>query len=81
VFVIEDERHSDWMGKFSTRAEAMLELRRLASLPWDDEPNRAPCTNWARCGRSYELVELEGPWHEVSRKLTLEISANGTRWL
>jgi hypothetical protein len=84
MFVVEDERHAEQIGKFSDRELAMAELRRLATVPWDQSPNVAPCTQWAQCGRSYELIEYDTadePWRELSRKLTLDISASGIRWL
>ena len=83
MFVIEDERHAEQIGTFSDREEAMAELRRLASVPWDHAPNAAPCTGWARCGRSYELVEYntaQKPWRELSRNMTLDVSARGVHW-
>jgi hypothetical protein len=84
MFVIEDERHAELQpGKFHTRLDAIAELERRAKIPWNEHPNLAPCTNWAKCGRSYELVEYddsESPWKELSRSLTLDISAADVRW-
>jgi hypothetical protein len=83
MFVIEDERHSEQIGTFSSREEALGELRRLASVPWDQAPNIAPCTGWAGCGRSYEIVEYNSDqesWRELSRNLTLDISDGGVTW-
>ncbi|AMB45112.1 hypothetical protein Y590_09392 [Methylobacterium sp. AMS5] len=84
MFAIEDELHSETIGQFSSREEAMMELRRLAALPWDAEPNQAPCLGWQTCGRNYELVAYDAeatPWFEVSREPILEISSAGPRWL
>ncbi|MBB2964665.1 hypothetical protein [Methylobacterium sp. R2-1] len=84
MFVIEDELHSETTGQFSSREEAMMELRRVAALPWDAVPNQAPCRSWQTCGRSYELVEYDTeatPWREVSRERILDISSAGPRWL
>lgn len=83
MFVIEDERHAEHMGEFPRQDEAMTELERLAALPWDQPPNLAPCTNWAQCGRSYELVEFDvsqSPWRELSRRPVLEVTSSGVRW-
>lgn len=44
-FVIEDDFHAEQSGEFATEHEALAELRRRAELPWDKEPNQAPCTN------------------------------------
>lgn len=84
MFVIEDELHAEWQGEFQTRQHAIAELRRRALIPWNEEPNAAPCTSWVTCGRSYELVEYDDstvPWKQLSRALILEISASGVRWL
>jgi hypothetical protein len=85
MFVIEDEAHAEPQeGRFQTRQQAIAELRRKSEIPWNEEPNRAPCTNWLNCGRRYELVEYDetvSPWKELSRNLMLDISAAGVRWV
>ena len=84
MFVIDDELHAEQIGRFGTRNEAMAELRRLASLPWDEPPNVAPCTGWKTCGRNYEIIEYDAsrePWLELGRTVTLEVSVAGVRWL
>ena len=84
MFGIEDEWHAERVAEFATRDEALVELRRLAALPWDEAPNVAPCTSWLTCGRHYELVEYDTkatPWHELGRTPMLEVSQNGTNWL
>jgi hypothetical protein len=83
MFVIEDQSHAELIGRFTSRAEAMAELRRLAETPWDAAPNLAPCGSWRTCGREYELIEYdvaETSWREVSRVAALDISASGIRW-
>jgi len=84
-FLIEDERHAEPQeGEFSSLAEALAELRRRASMPWDQPPNVAPCTNWRNCGRSYEIIEYDDstqPPTEVRRFLALEVSATGAKWV
>lgn len=84
MFVIEDEAHAELQdGQFETRQQAIVELRRRAAIPWNVEPNRAPCTNWLNCGRRYELVEYDAaslPWTPLSRDVVLEISAAGVQW-
>lgn len=55
----------------------------LAGIPWDQEPNRAPCSSWRTCGRNYELIEYEagsGPWKLLGRTFAFEVSAEGVRW-
>ena len=77
MFVIEDELHDEWIDTYDHQDEATAALRRFAALPWDQSPNKAPCTSWRDCGRSYELVEYdttETPWRELSREAILDIS-------
>ncbi|MBW3589966.1 MAG: hypothetical protein KY429_11155 [Actinobacteria bacterium] len=74
MFKIEDDAHDESFREFETREEAVRELHNLATLPWDQLPNLAPCTNWRNCGRRYELVEFEvdGTFHrELRRTLSL----------
>jgi hypothetical protein len=84
MIVIEDSWHGEAGAEFATRDEALDELRRLASLPWDQPPNLAPCTGWQTCGRRYELVTYDAsarPWRELARTPALEISKSGPNWL
>lgn len=83
MFVIEDELHAEPQGTFASFADAIVELKRRAGIPWDEEPNRAPCTNWRNCGRSYEVIEYDDsclPWRKLSRVSVLEVSASGIKW-
>jgi hypothetical protein len=84
MFLIEDEVHAEAQGEFRTREEALAELRRRAAIPWDQEPNRAPCTGWQTCGRRYALVEYSDdtiPWKVISRVAILEVSSMGALWV
>jgi hypothetical protein len=84
MFVIEDELHAEPQGEFATYDEAVGELRRRARLPWDQEPNAAPCESWRTCGRRYEIIQYDTssrPWKEIRRSPVLEISAAGVAWL
>jgi len=84
MFIIGDERHAEPQeGEFATFADAMVELRRRAALPWNEPPNVAPCTNWRECGRKYEVIEYDDsakPWRELRRHAVLEVSALGATW-
>ena len=83
VFAIEDELHSERVGEYPTLEEAVRELKRLARIPWDAEPNRAPCQNWRNCGRRYEVVEYdetERPWKEQRRMGALEVTSCSATW-
>jgi hypothetical protein len=82
MFTIEDELHSENHGEFPTFDGALAELRHRASIPWDVEPNRAPCTSWRTCGRDYEIAKYDD---ESSRAVfvlpALRVSSSGTEWL
>ncbi len=84
VFVIEDESHAEWCGKFASYEEALRELKVRAKLPWDMEPNKCTCTSWETCGRNYIIIEFENSkgesWEELSRSLILSVSSQGTVW-
>ena len=85
MFIIEDEWHAETQnGEFATRQDAIAELERRATIPWDEEPNQAPCVNWRTCGRKYVLIEYDDsqtPWRELSRLDALEVSAAELKWL
>ena len=84
MFVIEDEWHAEWIGEYLSREEAHSELRRLAELPWDTEPNRCPCISWRTCGRRYHVIEFDtasDPWRRLSGDAFLDVSAEKTEWL
>jgi hypothetical protein len=82
-YVIEDEWHSEHSGGFESLEAAVSELERRARLPWDVEPNRAPCTAWNACGRSYSIVAYDSrsEWGRLlSRTALLDVSSKGLRW-
>jgi hypothetical protein len=83
VITIEDELHAESQGEFATIQHAIAELRRRAQIPWDQDPNRAPCMSWKTCGRAYEVIEYDdshSPWKELRRMAVLEVSAAGVKW-
>jgi hypothetical protein len=82
-FVIEDEVHAEWQGQFASFDEALAELRRRATIPWDQEPNAAPCTSSTRCEREFVIVEFDDsclPWKELKRLPVVNISASAVKW-
>jgi hypothetical protein len=84
MFTIEDEIHAEPGAEFATRDEAITELHRLATLPWDEAPNKAPCMSWQTCGRRYVVVEYDQrwtPWRRLSSVLVLDVSSKGASWL
>jgi hypothetical protein len=83
MFVIEDVWHAEWIGRFNSRDEAEVELRKLAQLTWDEGPNACPCTSWRTCGRLYHLIHFEtssDPWRVLNNEARLEVSPKGTKW-
>ena len=84
MFVIEDDVHAEKLdGQFATLQEAVAEKKRLAEIPWDEHPNRAPCQSWRTCGRTYAVIEYDDscyPWKELNRVDMLKVSAERTIW-
>jgi hypothetical protein len=83
MFLIEDEIHAEHHGQFASLDEAISELRRRATITWDQAPNAAPCTSWKTCGRDYVVVEYDdsqSPWKELRRMPVLRVSASGVEW-
>ncbi len=83
VLVIEYEMHDEQCGEFSSYEMALAELQRRAELPWDQSPNRCPCTSWRSCQREYEIVDYdvsERPWRRVKANPILQVSADGAVW-
>src|SRR4051812_41266344 len=77
MFIIEDEIHAEQHGEYASFDQALAELRRRASMPWDQPPNAAPCMSWRTCGRKYMVIEYDAsrqPWKELRREPVLSIS-------
>jgi hypothetical protein len=84
MFIIEDESHAEpQKGEFLTFGEAYRELEKRSKIPWNESPNRCPCTNWKDCERKYQIINYDTtqtPWKELQRKNVLTISAKGVKW-
>jgi hypothetical protein len=83
MFVIEDEQHAEPQGEYVKLEDAVAELRRRSRIPWDEEPNKAPCMSWRTCRRVYELIEYDdtqAPWKKLRSLFALEISPAGVEW-
>jgi hypothetical protein len=83
MFVIEDELHAEHHGEFATFAEAVAELKRRATIPWDEPPNVAPCVSWKTCGRQYVIIEFDdsdSSCKALRRIPVFEVSAAGVKW-
>jgi hypothetical protein len=85
MFKIEDKIHAELQdGEFTTFEEALVDLQKRATIPWNEEPNRCPCTNWKDCERKYQIINYDTtqtPWKEIERKNILSISAKGVKWI
>jgi hypothetical protein len=85
MIVIQDECHCETQkGEYLAFEDAVAELRRRASLPWDQEPNLCPCTGWRTCGRRYEIIEYDtstDPFRILRCVPVLNVSAAATEWL
>ena len=80
MYIIEDELHAEHLGQFLTMKLALTEILSLSRIPWDQEPNQAPCMSWKTCGREYVIIEFDDsttPWVEVRRIKALSISSAG----
>lgn len=82
-FVVEDRAHADVIGEYAELDEALAELRRRAAIPWNEPPNRTPCSEWATCRREYQVCEVAGTqiiWEELRCYMVLEVSPAGVKW-
>lgn len=80
IFEIEDDFHAEHIADFTTLKEAISKLKRIATIPWDHEPNRAPCTGWRTCGRIYVINEFDTttkPWTSLNRIYALDVGPGG----
>ena len=83
IYTIEDEFHAEEQGEYSTYEDALEELKKRKRIPWNQKPNKCPCSSWQTCGRKYEIIEYETntkPWTKISQKPVLEVSAREVKW-
>ncbi len=85
LFQIYDLKHSDVVGSYNSLDESIAMLRKLAVLPWDEEPNRCPCKQWKRCSKQYEIrvFDISNEQWQLLKKTVplLSVSFNETKWL
>ncbi|MDC7125383.1 MAG: hypothetical protein PQJ46_07440 [Spirochaetales bacterium] len=84
MFIVEDQNHCQYMGKYETYEAAIEKLNELSRIPWDQEPNRCPCRSWRTCEREYVIIEGKNEndkWVQISRTNFLKISYAGVEWL
>ncbi len=83
MFVIEDTAHCESFGRYESFELALDEIKRLATIPWNKKPIKAPCSEWKNCGRFFEIVEYDmsvTPWICKGRKAVLESTSKGLCW-
>ena len=84
MITIEDTNHCELIAQYETLDRAIAELLYLSSVPWDHLPNRCPCSSWRKCGRTYELIEVDDtqtPRKILRRHLVLKVSRHGAKWI
>ena len=84
MILIEDDNHCERGGTFERFEDAVAELRRRAAIPWDEPPNKAPCSSWRTCGRAYYVLEYDASgaqWIRLREAAVLNISAKGVEWV
>lgn len=80
---LEDDTHAELIGTFESFDEVLAELKRLAAIPWDQPPNRAPCSSWQTCERAYCIAGYDdgaNPPFATESLFVLEVGAKGVRW-
>jgi len=81
MFFIIDDDHQDMLGEYTSLDFGLAELYRLAGIPYDEDPNRAPCTSWAGCGRAWTLYDDRvGRGVDLRVVATLTTSQSGHEW-
>jgi hypothetical protein len=80
---IVDQIHIDYLpGQFTSLGAVVEEFHRLATVPWDQDPNLAPCTSWRTCGRIWTAGEYKVPGRGARwlDDIWEEVKANGVTW-
>lgn len=59
TYLIDDDFHADSLGEtYSTLEDALAEVHRVISLPFEQEPHTPPCISWLQCQREIVLREV-----------------------
>jgi hypothetical protein len=85
IILIQDDWHCELQQtEYTSFDDALEELRRRALILSTDPPNRAPCTGWRKCGRSYTLCEFEKtqtpPWKLWRYAKIVDVDPTGATW-
>lgn len=84
VILIQDDRHAELQKtEYRTFQEAVEELKTCAAIPFDQPPNRCPCTGWRTCGREYSIQEFEKsgpPWRLLRYVPVVKVLKAGVGW-
>ena len=80
-FIVDDQRHCQRMGQFDSYEAARLAIIGFVSNPWNEKPNRAPCSNWKKCGRHYDIIETSESGAYLTSTPVCKIDCEGVIWL
>ena len=84
MFIVYDELHAEpQKGKFDTFEAALELLKERSTIPWNEKPNKCPCSSWETCERLYHIIEYDDsivPWKELNNQEVLTISAKEIKW-
>ena len=83
MFILLDKFHYERIGIYDSYEEALNKAIEISKIPWNIPPNKAPCTNWKKCGREYVIVERikkNNKSLKVSEVDIFNISSNGVIW-
>jgi hypothetical protein len=85
MFIIYDELHAEFISdEFDNINAAFSELQKLARIPFENEPNKPPCTSWRKCKRKYYIHEYDDsqmPWNLLAKAYALKVSASEVIWM
>ena len=73
MFYVVDEIHCEYSEPFASFENAENEIRHRCAFPWDAPPNRAPCRNWRKCGRKYQIVEAHDSDNDNLKSATTDV--------
>jgi hypothetical protein len=83
IITLDDASHCEYQGQFLSVPDAFEEIKARAVLPWDQPPNRCPCTAWKTCDRLYQILVYDDsttPWTLQAKLGNLQISNRGVVW-
>lgn len=83
-FIIEDAFHCELDEEYKTFEDALNEIKKRTTIPWNQKPNRPPCKSWEQCQRIYHIVEYQcdnKPWKKIQEWPIVGIERDKITWL